>query len=71
MAKIPIGISFDEDILEKIDKERGDIPRSKYITKVLRKENPTKNIQEIMKNDLNLLEGKTANLQHSSEFTNL
>lgn len=29
------GISFPVEIISKIDKERGDIPRSKYITKLI------------------------------------
>lgn len=70
MTKIPIGISFDKDTLEKIDSERGDVPRSIYILKVLEKANVTKNIEEITKNDLNSLESKTTNLHHPSEFTN-
>lgn len=70
MVKIPIGISFDEGILGKIDKDRGDIPRSKYIIKVLEKEYTTKNIEKIMRYNSNSLEGKTANLHYSSEFTN-
>lgn len=70
MTKISRGISFDKDILEKIDKERGDVPRSKYLTKVLKKEYTIKNIEKVIENNLNSLEGKTANLHHSSEFPN-
>jgi hypothetical protein len=68
MKKIGIGISFDIDILEQIDKARGDIPRSKYIVKLL-KDNSMKNTKEVTKNKLNSLESKTANL-YSNEFTN-
>ena len=28
---ISVGISFPKELLEKIDKERQDIPRSKYV----------------------------------------
>ena len=70
MAKIPIGISFDKDILEKIDSERGDVPRSIYIIKVLKKAHSTNNIEKIMRNDLNSLDNKSANLHYPSEFTN-
>jgi hypothetical protein len=70
MTKVSIGISFDKDTLEKIDKERGDIARSKYITKVLKKAHFSKNNDEIMRNDLNSLESKTANLHYPSEFSN-
>ena len=31
------GISLPVDILQKIDNERGDIPRSRYILKILEK----------------------------------
>lgn len=33
----PIGISFTKELLEKIDKERGDIPRSRFIQRILEK----------------------------------
>lgn len=32
---IPTGISFKKDLISKIDSERGDIPRSKYIQRIL------------------------------------
>ncbi|MGD1836626.1 MAG: hypothetical protein ACPKPY_01025 [Nitrososphaeraceae archaeon] len=35
-SKIPIGISIDKEILNIIDKNRGDIPRSTYIIKKLK-----------------------------------
>jgi len=34
--KRKIGISLDPEIVEKIDEERGLIPRSRYIEKLLR-----------------------------------
>jgi len=34
--KIPIGISISADLLEHIDHERGDIPRSVYVVKLLK-----------------------------------
>ena len=35
--KIPIGISLSEEIVYRIDKIRGDIPRSRYIQRALEK----------------------------------
>jgi len=35
--KKSVGISFDSKILQKIDEERGDISRSKFILKILKK----------------------------------
>ena len=34
---ITAGLSLPKDILLKIDKERGDIPRSKYILRILQR----------------------------------
>jgi len=33
---IAVGISMNKEILAQIDKERGDVPRSKYLLKMLR-----------------------------------
>jgi hypothetical protein len=35
----PVGISLPRDIIEKIDRERQDIPRSKYLLRILEKSN--------------------------------
>ena len=35
--RIPIGISLSEEIVYRIDKRRGDIPRSRYIQRALEK----------------------------------
>lgn len=32
------GISFPVELLERIDKERGDVPRSKYVIRILEKQ---------------------------------
>ncbi len=32
---IPVGISIPENILEQIDKDRKDVPRSRYLLRVL------------------------------------
>lgn len=34
---ITAGLSLPKEILSKIDKERGDIPRSKYILRILQR----------------------------------
>ncbi|MDH5690246.1 MAG: hypothetical protein OEY81_02295 [Candidatus Bathyarchaeota archaeon] len=42
--KIPVGIGIPAGMLERIDKERGDIPRSVYVTRLLQqtlKEKPS------------------------------
>jgi hypothetical protein len=35
--RIPIGISLSEEIVFRIDENRGDIPRSRYIQRALEK----------------------------------
>ena len=69
--KIAIGISFSEILLKKIDKDRGDVSRSRFITKFLEeKYNLSKKIKRTYKirndyevnktlnnNKLDLLEG--------------
>lgn len=35
--KVCVGISFDKDILMQIDKDRGEISRSRYLLKLLSK----------------------------------
>jgi len=32
-----VGISFPKDVLERIESERGNIPRSRYIVDILRR----------------------------------
>jgi hypothetical protein len=39
-----VGISIPTDILLIIDKERGDISRSRYILRILQKTFPTNNV---------------------------
>ena len=64
-----VGISFPSDFLKIIDKDRGDVPRSKYIINILRKTYVSKIDDKIILKKLNSLEFKTGNLP-SSEFTN-
>lgn len=33
----PVGITFPIELLERIDKERGEIPRTKYVLRILEK----------------------------------
>ena len=64
------GIPLPTEFLKLIDTARGDIPRSKYIIKVLEEESEIKDNEKVIRNNLNSLEDKTANLHHSSEFSN-
>ncbi len=36
----PIGISLPKEFMQKIDVERGDIPRSRYVLRILEKQYP-------------------------------
>lgn len=37
MSTQVVGISFPKELIKKIDSERGDVPRSKYIVRSLEK----------------------------------
>jgi hypothetical protein len=37
MSSIPIGISLPIELVKKIDKERHDVPRSRYILRLIEK----------------------------------
>jgi len=57
--KIAIGISFSESLLKKIDAERKDISRSRFITKILEKKYPlSKKIKRASKSQRNIEETK-------------
>ena len=56
---LPIGISLPRDMIEQIDKERQDIPRSKYLLRILEKSNWQS------KNKLNSLESGLERLESS------
>ncbi len=66
---ISVGISFPQELLREIDLDRGDIPRSKYVNKVLlgiiRSSHSNRN-----HNKLDSLDA-TKDLKSSSEPTNL
>ena len=36
-SSFPIGISLPKEIIEKVDKDRKDIPRSRYILRLIEK----------------------------------
>jgi metal-responsive CopG/Arc/MetJ family transcriptional regulator len=57
--KIAIGISFSESLLKEIDKNRRDISRSRYITKILEKKHHlSKKIKRASKRPKNTEETK-------------
>ena len=68
MVKIPIGISFEYDILKKIDKERGEVPRSRYIANLLSREKYDKWICKSKNPESH--DSETANLDTSCDLTN-
>jgi metal-responsive CopG/Arc/MetJ family transcriptional regulator len=35
-SSIAIGISLPKDVLSKIDKQRGDLPRSRYLLRMIK-----------------------------------
>lgn len=35
MASIVLGISFDEELIKKIDRDRGDVSRSRFIRRLI------------------------------------
>ncbi len=65
---IPIAISWPKDFVSKIDSQRGDIPRSKYLLRIVEK-----NFEIIDKDEskghkkqiMDLLEGGLGSLQSS------
>jgi hypothetical protein len=42
-SSIAVGISLPKDIISKIDAERGDIPRSRYLLRILENSYAMKN----------------------------
>jgi hypothetical protein len=45
-SSIGIGISLPKEIMKKIDIDRGDIPRSRYVLRMLQKQYGFKQIRE-------------------------
>jgi hypothetical protein len=64
IKKISVGISFPENFLKKIDMERGDITRSRYIIKFLEEkyfltnkiETNNKTIKKVIENNNNKID---------------
>lgn len=50
-TKIPIGISIDKDILYQIDKDRGEVPRSRYLSNILKSSVSATTNKEIIESD--------------------
>jgi metal-responsive CopG/Arc/MetJ family transcriptional regulator len=42
-----VGISLPEEMLSKIDRERGDIPRSRYLLRILERAYSPENKQQM------------------------
>ena len=69
---IPIAISWPKDFVSKIDSQRGDVPRSKYLLRIVEK-----NLEIIDKDEskahkketMDLLEGGLGSLQSSKSIT--
>lgn len=49
--RIPIGISLSEEIVDRLDERRGDIPRSRYIQRALEKLCRTRGHERMEKRD--------------------
>lgn len=45
-SSIGIGISLPKDLMQKIDIDRGDIPRSRYVLRMLEKQYEFRQIRE-------------------------
>jgi hypothetical protein len=66
--KIPIGISFPKKIISRIDSERGDVPRSRYILRIVETQYRNSNREKIFpkeKNNSDSLEGRFESLHPS------
>ncbi|CAN5147328.1 hypothetical protein BH18THE2_BH18THE2_35790 [soil metagenome] len=71
--KIPVGISFPKDIVSKIDNERGDIPRSRYLLRIvekkLRRSETEERIYSERKDNPDPLESRFEGLQSSESMS--
>lgn len=65
-SSIAVGISLPRDIITKIDRERGDISRSRYLLRIVQRvyESMSK-VDAVKKNSLDSFDNKL--LQKSSE----
>lgn len=67
--KIPIGISFPKEVISRIDNERGDVPRSRYILRIVETQHKRRSKDKDCskeKNNSDSLEGRIERL-HPSE----
>jgi len=66
---VAIGVSLPRDIIEEIDNERGDIPRSRYILRILQRGDVLKKVRNGHKVDSKIhqesLESRFESLQSS------
>lgn len=61
---IAIGISLPKEIMKKIDTDRGDVPRSRYLLRMLEKQYPFEG-----KEDNGSLDRRIETLQSSKPLT--
>jgi hypothetical protein len=63
---VAVGISLPTKLMEKIDVDRGDIPRSRYVLRILEKQYTLKGKNVIEKD---LLDRRLRTLQSSKPFS--
>jgi hypothetical protein len=61
---IPPGLSLPIELMRQIDSERGDIPRSRYVLRILQRQYLSKQIR-----DKGSLDSKFETLQSSKHFS--
>jgi hypothetical protein len=71
ITNLPIAISWPKDLISKIDFQRGDIPRSKYLLRIIEKafENIDDQNDEKIKNNMDLLDDGLGSLQSSKSMS--
>ena len=67
--KIVMGVSMPRNLREQIDKKRGDIPRSKYISRVLERQIEHENSEVNQQNQSGPLPGQGSAAQPSFPST--
>jgi hypothetical protein len=65
--KIAVGISLPTKLMEKIDTDRGDIPRRRYVLRILEKQYTLKGENVIEKDLLDRRLGTLQSSKHSSQ----
>jgi metal-responsive CopG/Arc/MetJ family transcriptional regulator len=75
LDKISIGISFPKEIVSKIDTERGDISRSRYLLRIVEKKLERSETEEKKysksKNSPDPLESRFERLQSSESMSSI